>query len=104
MAYFKHESASAELKYFYDGVGYFRLVNLYSEKTGQGHATELMKKICSYADERGIDILLRANPFGHTEGMLEKDRLIEFYKKFGFEVGDVRKDIMYRKSQTLQPL
>lgn len=46
-----------------------------------------MEKICKYADERGITLILIAQAYGHFDHKaLDNDQLVEFYKKFGFEI------------------
>lgn len=51
-------------------------------KRGQGSATEAMSKITQRADENGIPIKLDASPLDKKTSL---NKLVNFYKKFGFE-------------------
>lgn len=51
-------------------------------KRGQGSANETMQQIVSRADEYGIPITLDASPLDKKTRL---DKLVNFYKKFGFE-------------------
>lgn len=64
------------------------LIDLYSVRTpqtkrGQGSATQAMRAICDDADELGYDIVLIASPLDKKTRL---DKLVNFYKKFGFEL------------------
>ncbi len=48
---------------------------------GQGYATELVKAVCDEADLENIVLMLQPRPFDIN---ISKDRLIAFYKRFGF--------------------
>jgi len=47
----------------------------------QGYATELMKAVCDEADTENIVLMLCPQPFDDN---ISKDRLVAFYKRFGF--------------------
>jgi predicted GNAT family acetyltransferase len=47
----------------------------------QGYATELMKQVCEEADVEGVVLILQPRPF---ENNISKDKLIAWYKRFGF--------------------
>ena len=51
-------------------------------KRGQGSATEAMNQIVRRADEYGIPIKLDASPLDKKTSL---NKLVDFYKKFGFE-------------------
>ena len=51
-------------------------------KRGQGSATQAMNQIVQRADEYGIPIKLDASPLDKKTRL---DKLVNFYKKFGFE-------------------
>jgi len=51
-------------------------------KRGQGSATEAMNQIVQRADENGIPIKLDASPLDKKTSL---NKLVNFYKKFGFE-------------------
>ena len=66
---------------------------------GQGIGTEVMEKICKYADERGIKIYLTpSTSFGATS----KSRLEEFYKGFGF-INKPKDDFSNRNTMVRMP-
>lgn len=56
---------------------------LYSGKQRQGHARELMRRVCEYADEYEHELLLYVGQFGVTTGM-DNRQLADFYSSFGF--------------------
>lgn len=80
---FRHGSASA-LLLIYD-VGPSLVTSLYSNDPGKGHAKAVMQQIVDYADERGLELTLSARQFNNERG-LKNPELIEFYRKFGFEL------------------
>lgn len=68
-----------------------------SEDKRKGHATSLMQIICQEADDNDMLLMLGVNPF--ADGM-DETQLIEWYKKFGFEVFQTEPAIlMARKVQ-----
>jgi len=74
----------------------FELIDIVIRKEKEkGLGTELMKKIIDFCDKNKLKIELRASDFYGSS----IDRLISFYKKFGFvEANDVNKmgHLMYR--------
>jgi len=54
------------------------------EHRGKGLASHMLEKACRWADEKGYPILNLARPYVGEE--MPAEELIEFYKKFGFEV------------------
>jgi len=96
-----YKSASVVLRMRSDGV--LTLKSLYSVKQRQGHAAELLRLICEYADEHRLDIELEAKQYGHTRG-LDNQGLVIFYGKYGFVLnGGSTPDhlLMLRRSQDL---
>jgi ribosomal protein S18 acetylase RimI-like enzyme len=51
----------------------------------QGYATELMKAVCEEADMSNKVLILQPSPYDTTSGV-GKDKLIAWYKRFGFIV------------------
>lgn len=92
---FSHASASLRLKG--DSQSMY-LIGLYSQKPGYGHATELMRIVCRYADEQNTEIRLTAKQFGNPRG-LTNEQLSRFYERFGFIQNGSG---MIRKPQDLQ--
>ena len=50
------------------------------EMRNQGIGTELMNRLCAYADSQGVLLDLCINPYGD----LNYEQLVQFYSKFGF--------------------
>lgn len=82
----KYESATADLSIWGDGTA--TVMRVYSRYRRLGHATGLMKEVCTYADDMGLTLVLIAWPFKAERNCLTKERLVPFYQKFGFEPGD----------------
>ena len=95
---FKHETARLVLHIWDDKEA--TVSSLHSTQRKQGHATGLMEKVISYADEHGLSLILDAQQFGHPIGP-DNAYLVEFYKRFGFEVlnAKARVKTMRRPSQ-----
>lgn len=66
--------------------------SLYSIDRGQGNAERVMKKITDIADKYEVTIALDPLPFGTGTNRLNRDQLVKFYKKFGFEFEDGAED------------
>lgn len=82
---FKNESASCTLVRLENNV--YSLRNLRAYKLGRGHATQLMKKVVSWADSKGVTLVLNVRATGRIEyGNLDDDQLIRFYEDHGFVV------------------
>lgn len=79
----KYESASVILRWRPKRI--LALSNLFSIQERKGHATELMKLVCAYADKYANVTILRVNQYGKTTGMNNK-QLISFYESFGFKL------------------
>jgi hypothetical protein len=61
---------------------------LFSRRTGQGHATEVLRQITAFADQEGLTLCLIAWPYGPLrKGGLTAKQLVSFYERFGFEGG-----------------
>lgn len=75
---FKFGAASVDLKSRTSDA--WTLTNLNSGSRGKGEAKEVMKLAIAYADESKMDLVLHAVPDDDTD----TDRLIDFYKGFGF--------------------
>jgi hypothetical protein len=104
---FNHASASCKL-ISTDDSGMWILSSLVSKTPGEGHATALMEFVTGFADAQGYTLLLEVLRFRNPVGLgLDNKQLVEFYKKFDFEVLGVslRPPVaMRRNSRTLQTL
>lgn len=95
---FVHERATAKLV-MWDRKN-ATVCNVFSINRGSGHATALMEKIVSYADEKGIDLVLEAKPFGYSDNISPSaSGLRKWYSKFGFK--HVGEGMMQRPSQKI---
>jgi len=96
---FNVDGASARLFIFSDDVA--RLTSVMARKKGIGAGRAIMEKICRYADEHGLDLVLYVQRYGDPRQGLSNAQLIEFYRKFGFHVdGDFKQPVMmWRSSQ-----
>jgi GNAT superfamily N-acetyltransferase len=64
-----------------------KLLRVHAKTRGQGHATALLKRVMAWVDSNGYSISLVVKSYGHpTQTIMSNDQLIEFYKKFGFEL------------------
>ncbi len=63
-----------------------RLIGLYSESRGRGHAKEVMLEATQHADKHGISIWLEVQRYGDWRNSLDNDQLISFYERFGFDL------------------
>lgn len=80
---FHYEGASCEVT-IVDGRGLVH--RLYSKTRGQGHAKGLLTAVTEWADENGLELFLRAQPYGGpVQTMLDMNQLIKLYERFGFE-------------------
>ncbi|WP_196607389.1 GNAT family N-acetyltransferase [Pectinatus frisingensis] len=71
------------------------LVNIKSfgvDPQGQGYGTKAMQHICNIADNENIDLVLKPTYSN------ERERLINFYKRFGFEILNPAELIRYSKN------
>lgn len=72
----------------------YAVSNVFSKVRRQGHATGVMRLITDYADTYGITLYLVVQRYGNPRwDHLDNLQLIEFYKKFGFEVKDEKKPV-----------
>lgn len=80
---FEHETASARLTLWDDRTA--SVSGVHSRVRGQGHAKEVLRELCEFADDQELDLDLHVSAYG-LDGGLTNAQLIEFYKKFHFEV------------------
>ena len=66
--------------------------SLYSIDRGRGNASKVMKKIMDIVDKYKVTVALDPHPFGTGTNRLNRDQLVKFYKKFGFEFEDGAED------------
>lgn len=81
--YFKHESATATIRYLDSNVGL--LLHVRANFKRQGHATEMMYIICRWADENNMFLYLEPRVF-ERGGIPDNTILIRWYKQFGFQI------------------
>lgn len=63
-------------------------ISIKPEFQNQGYGTKILKDAITYAQKEYMPIALRASVGGHydTESQMSQEQLIDFYKKFGFEL------------------
>ena len=79
---FNNDHASASVVIWPKGGA--TVVNLYSRKRGEGHATDVMNQICLFADDNCLKLSLSADSYGPGKSLEKSLALATFYKKFGF--------------------
>lgn len=95
---FKYASGSATLKFRVDQKEAL-LSDVRADIPGVGHGSAVMEAVVLYADNYGIDILLKAQKNGDPHTGLTNEQLVAFYSKFGFVAQkDTKPVMMVRKS------
>lgn len=79
----KHRGATAWLSARGEGV-HLEMISTQEPQRGEGHASELLRRICSLADEVEVTLSLRAEPKARKIG-LRQAKLVEWYRRNGFE-------------------
>lgn len=78
------------------------------EIRNQGQGSRFMERLVEYADQQQATIVLSPAERGDGKGTTSKSRLVEFYKRFGFELNKGRKkdyrysELMYRRPELHQ--
>jgi len=62
-----------------------RLFHLSAFKMGFGDGSQILTVLCSLADEFGVDLTLQAEPQSNGLDIISQDKLLSWYRKFGFE-------------------
>jgi len=78
-----------------DRVREVRAVWTAKEHRKQGYATELMKAVCEDADMENMVLILQPRTFDTTSGV-GNQKLIEWYKRFGFVLTQKKPALMAR--------
>src|ERR1700733_2848107 len=65
--------------------GGLRLHRLWVHQTGRGHGSTILRSVCQLADLHGIEISLKALPFGNKPYPLLREQLADWYRRHGFE-------------------
>lgn len=65
--------------------GKLRLKAIHSIQSRTGAASKTLKKIVAIADKHGVGMELTASPYGDEKTRLDKDQLVEWYKRHEFE-------------------
>lgn len=78
----------AQVTLIYDDDQTARLVALYSETRGLGHAKEVMIEAMQHVDKHGIAVWLEVQRYGDWRNSLDNHQLISFYERFGFDLVD----------------
>lgn len=61
------------------------ITSLESTSPGQGHGSELMHRICVYADDLQVALHLKAQVYkAHGLYIMSNRELVAFYERFGF--------------------
>jgi GNAT superfamily N-acetyltransferase len=95
---FNYEKATAKLVMWDESNA--TVSNVFSINRGKGHGTRLMQMIVNYADEKGLDLVLEAQPYGYADKMSPNTAgLRAWYVKFGFQ--HVGENMMQRKTRKL---
>jgi hypothetical protein len=58
---------------------------LWTLQPGKGNGAMMLRAVCALADQCGIEIKLKALPFGRKPYRLSADQLCAWYQKYGFE-------------------
>src|SRR6185437_701428 len=64
--------------------GDIELHNIIVNKRKQGTGTQVMNELCKFADYYGVRILLSPDTKNRDTGTTSRNRLVNFYKRFGF--------------------
>ena len=62
-----------------------RLHRLWVLRTGLGHGTSILRSLCELADLHGMEIFLKATPFGEKPYPMPREALAAWYRRHGFE-------------------
>lgn len=57
---------------------------LWTLKPGKGNGTAMLSALCTLADRHGIELVLKALPFGRKPHPLTSAQLTSWYDRFGF--------------------
>jgi hypothetical protein len=61
------------------------LHRIWALKTGLGCGSVMLRSICALADRHGVDIHLKATPFGSKPYPMSREDLAAWYRRHGFE-------------------
>lgn len=80
---FYHETSSCKLLVWDKDKA--TLSNLFSRKRGQGHAKEVMRQACRYADKQQLTVILEVQQYQYADSKaMDNAALRRFYERFGF--------------------
>lgn len=82
--YIDEKIGNSTISYKINDDGFLEIASIRTpqSKRGQGSASNLMEELTKKADEVGIPMILGASPL---DKKTQLNRLVEFYKKYGFE-------------------
>ena len=66
------------------GILELEFINISKDKRGEGVGSDVMREICKYADSNGYIITLSLAERNSDTGTTSKERLRQFYGRFGF--------------------
>lgn len=90
---FRYKGASARLTHIDESLAH--VSHVWSNVRNQGQAAMVMGLIGSYADERGITLMLVARPYDTPQrGALDLNALVQFYEKFEFVLTPLKDGMM----------
>jgi len=71
---------------------------LWTLHPGKGSGTRMLRTLCDLADRHDVELILKVIPIGRKPYPMDRDSLLAWYKKYGFE-GNHRR--MLRKPQSV---
>jgi GNAT superfamily N-acetyltransferase len=93
-----------ELAMTFDGDIELEYLQVAKQFQGQGRGAEAMRRLTAYADHWHKRILLTPSERNTSTGTTSRDRLIKFYKQFGFKLNQGRhKDFTTRQLMIRDP-
>lgn len=76
---------------------YLAWLNIPEEERSTGIGSKVMREACAFADQMSVILTLRPSKKNRYSGTSSQARLIDFYKRFGFQVDPSDpKVLMYR--------
>lgn len=102
MKYFLGDGKYAQFKYAESGTAFsIDIVMVPTDYRGQGIGKFLIKHVLYLADAMKKSVFLSARPIGKTdeEGL---QRLVDYYREFGFEVEDRGLTVVYMHRKALK--
>lgn len=93
LIYFNNKYSSVKLDDGKEKGFYMRALNTEKNKLNKGYATSLLKEVVAFAAKNKVNVYAHVGKYASYG--LENDRLLEFYKSFGFVEVDFMPTITY---------